>query len=380
MSRPSRPGPEAPRRKAPRPLHAGSALPPWHAPRGRGAGLAIAGRFETCAREAQADGWDIPEPPQTLRTEITEERPRRVITRNDSPDLPFEQSLNPYRGCEHGCIYCYARPTHAWLGLSPGLDFESRLIARPGAPEQLAQELRAPGYKVRPIVIGTATDPYQPIEAQRRITRRVLEVLRDFRHPAIILTRGTLIERDLDILAPMARANLIRVGLSLTTLDSGLSRRLEPRAPAPARRLQTMRVLADAGVPVRAMISPVIPALTDHELEALLAAAARAGARCASWALLRLPHEVAPLFRDWLERHAPGRAAAAMNRLRALHGGKDYDATWQHRMRGTGPHADILKQRFDLACRRLGLLRQGAPLDCSAFTPPPRAGDQLSLF
>ncbi len=233
---------------------------------------------------------------------------------------------------------------------------------------------------MRPIVIGTATDPYQPIEAQRRVTRQVLEVLRDFRHPAVILTRGTLIERDLDILAPMARADLIRVGLSLTTLDPDLSRRLEPRAPAPARRLQTIRALAAEGVPVRSMISPVIPALTDHEVEALLAAAARAGAQCASWALLRLPHEVAPLFRDWLERHAPGRAVAVMNRLRAMHGGKDYDAAWQHRMRGTGPHAELLKKRFALACRRHGLSRRGAPLDRTAFAPPPRKGDQLSLF
>lgn len=372
-----------PKTRARRPLRvqeAASPLPPWSKARGRGAGIAITGRFEPGPREAQSDGWDIRESAQPLRTEVALERPRRVITRNSSPDIPFDRSLNPYRGCEHGCIYCYARPTHAWLGLSPGLDFESRLIARPDAPAQLERELRAPGYTVRPIVIGTATDPYQPIEATHHITRSVLEVLRDFRHPAVILTRGTLIERDLDILAPMARAGLMRVGVSLTTLDAELSRRLEPRAPAPARRLQMVRALARARVPVRAMISPLIPALTDHEIEALLAAAVGAGAQCASWVLLRLPHEVAPLFRDWLARHVPGRADAVMRRMASLHAGQVYDPAWGQRMQGSGPHADLLHQRFTLACRRLGLARRGAALDCSAFSPPPRKGDQLSLF
>ncbi|PQO24397.1 radical SAM protein [Rhodobacteraceae bacterium WD3A24] len=349
-------------------------------PRGRGAGRNMAGRFERERRAPVDDGWDIPEEPAPLRTEISEERPRSVIARNDSPDIPFDRSLNPYRGCEHGCIYCYARPTHGYLGLSPGLDFESRLVARPDAPQVLARQLSSPRYSPRPLAIGTVTDPYQPAEGERRITRAVLEVLRDFRHPATIITRGTLIERDLDLLGEMAAEGLVQVGVSVTTLDAGLARRLEPRAPAPARRLAMIGALAGAGVPVQVMMAPVIPALTDHEVEALLQAAAEAGAGAASWVLLRLPHEVAPLFRDWLERHASDRAERVMNRLREMHGGQDYDSGWGTRMRGQGVQADLLRRRFRLAARRHGLDRPLPPLDCSRFGRPPRAGDQLALF
>ena len=358
----------------------GSAPPPWLKLRGRGAGLNMAGRFERLAQTAEHDGWDIPEEERLLRTELREETPRRIITRNDSPDLPFDRSLNPYRGCEHGCIYCYARPSHAFLGLSPGLDFETRLVAKPDAPEALARELSAKNYRVRPLAIGTNTDPYQPVEARQGIMRRVLEVLRDFNHPVALVTRGTLIERDLDILGPMAGRGLAQVGISVTTLDPALARRMEPRAPAPARRLATIRALAGAGVPVRIMVSPVIPALTDHEMEAILNAGAGAGALAASWILLRLPLEVAPLFHDWLDRHCPDRAERVRARLREMRGGRDNDPRYGHRMRGQGVFADLLARRFALACRRLGLNRGLPGLDCSRFAVPPRPGDQLSLF
>lgn len=347
---------------------------------GRGARRNMSGRFEAETRAPVHDGWSIAEEARPLRTELRAERPRRIIARNDSPDIPFDRGLNPYRGCEHGCAYCYARATHAHLGLSPGLDFESRLVMRPQAPAVLARELRARGYDPRPMAIGTATDPYQPAEQAQRITRGVLEVLREFSHPATITTRGALIARDLDILAPMAARGLMRVGISIATLDPDLSRRLEPRAPAPARRLEAIAALAAAGVPVQVMIAPVIPALTDHELEAILAAGARAGARCAQWLLLRLPNEVAPLFLDWLARHEPGRAARVRGRLREMHGGRDYDAAWGRRMRGQGPHAALLARRFEIAARRNGLDRVPPPLDCTQFAPPPRAGDQLALF
>jgi DNA repair photolyase len=357
-----------------------AAPPPWLRLRGRGAGLNMTGRFEPLARRAEADGWDMPEEERALRTELASERSTRVITRNRSPDIPFDRSLNPYRGCEHGCIYCYARPSHAWLGLSPGLDFETRLVAKPDAPAALARELQARGYCPRPIAIGSNTDPYQPVEAGQRLTRQVLEVLRDFGHPAVILTRGTLIERDLDILSEMARRRLVRVGVSVTTLDAGLARRMEPRAPAPARRLATIGALARAGVPVRVMVSPVIPGLTDHEIEAILAAAAEAGAQAASWIMLRLPHEVAPLFRDWLAQHAPGRADKVMARLREMHGGRDYDAAFGHRMRGEGVHARLIARRFEIAARRLGLDGQLPKLRTDLFAVPLARDGQLSLF
>ena len=348
--------------------------------RARGAGSNATGRFEAAQREALADGWDMPEEAQLLRTEIRLERPRSAISYNRSPDLPFDRSVNPYRGCEHGCIYCYARPSHAYLNLSPGLDFETRLIARPGIDAVLASEIGRKGYQVAPMALGTNTDPYQPCEAEHRIMRGVLQVLHDWNHPTAITTKGTLIERDLDLLAPMAARGLVRVGISVTTLDAGLARRLEPRCPAPARRLAAIRRLAEVGVPVRVMVAPVIPGLTDHELEPILAAAAKAGARAASWIMLRLPREVSPLVQDWLATHAPGRAAKVMARIRELHDGKDYAADWGRRMRGEGLWSDLITQRFSKACARLGLTVPQPPLRCDLFARPPAPGDQLALF
>lgn len=346
----------------------------------RGSATNESGRFEPHGREVAHDGWDIPEEERLLRTEVAEERPRSVINHVASPDLPFDRTINPYRGCEHGCVYCFARPTHAYLGLSPGLDFETRLTARPQAPAVLARELARRSYVPNVMAIGTNTDPYQPIEARYRIMRGLLQVLSDWNHPVAIVTKGALIERDIDILADMARRNLVQVGVSVTTLDPALCRTLEPRAPTPARRLAVIRALSAAGIPVRVMAAPVIPVLTESELEAILTAAAAAGARAASWILLRLPLEVAPLFRDWLARHEPGKAAHVMNRLREMRGGADYDAEWGKRMRGEGIHADLIARRFAIAARRLRLDRPLPRLDLTAFGPPPRAGDQLSLF
>lgn len=348
--------------------------------RARGAVTNRTGRFEGYARVRAHDGWDLPEDLPPFRTEVREERPRSVINYIRSPDLPFDRTLNPYRGCEHGCIYCFARPTHAYLGLSAGLDFETRLVARPDAPKVLAQELRKRSYKVAPIAIGTNTDPYQPIERDRGVMRACLKVLQAFNHPVAIVTKGTLIERDLDILAPMAARGLVRVGVSLTTLDAGLSRKMEPRVPAPKRRLATIRALTGAGVPVRVMTSPIVPMLNDHEIEALLEAGKQAGAGSASWIMLRLPQEVSPLFQEWLQEHFPLRAARIMARVREMHEGRDYDAQWGRRMRGAGPYAQMIAARFKVAERRLGLDAALPGLRCDLFAPPPRAGDQLSLF
>ncbi|MFD1912465.1 PA0069 family radical SAM protein [Halodurantibacterium flavum] len=348
--------------------------------KGRGARSNDAGRYERHSVEAVDDGWTPDQDLPPLRTEVSEERPRRIITRNTSPDVGFELSINPYRGCEHGCIYCFARPSHAYLGFSPGLDFETKLIARPAAAEVLAKELAAPSYRARVIAIGTNTDPYQPLEKQHRIMRRVLEVLRDHDHPVAIVTKGSLIERDIDILAPMAAKGLARVGISVTTLDPSVARVMEPRVPSPARRLETIRRLADAGIEVRAMVSPIVPALTDHELEAILAAAAGAGAVVASSIPLRLPREVAGLFRDWVEQHFPDRAARILNRVREIHGGRDYDPEFGKRMTGQGHWAALLRQRFDIAAARHGLNRRLPPLRTDLFRVPPRPGDQLSLF
>ena len=346
---------------------------------GRGACGNDESRYERFTHVPVDDGWAREEEQRPLRTELREERSGRVIARNTSPDIGFDRSINPYRGCEHGCIYCYARPTHAWLGLSPGLDFETRLTARPDAAAALRRELSAPGYRPAPLAIGTATDGWQPVERDRGITRAVLGVLAEFGHPVTISTKGTLIERDLDLLGPMAARGLVQVGVSVTTLDAGLSRRLEPRVPAPARRLAMIRALAAAGVPVRVRVAPVIPALTDHELEAILAAARGAGAQAASFTVLRLPQEVAGLFRDWLAEHAPDRAARVMARVRELHGGRDYDSGFGRRMRGQGEWARLLEARFTLACRRNGLERRLPPLRRDLFAVPGRAV-QLSLF
>ena len=347
---------------------------------GRAAVSNPTGRFEPYAVEAVDDGWDRDDDLPPLRTEVSEDHPRRIITKNSSPDVPFDRSINPYRGCEHGCIYCFARPSHAWLGMSPGLDFETRLVAKPSAPELLERELRAKSYVPEVIAIGTNTDPYQPIEKDRRIMRRVLEVLQAHRHPVAVVTKGTLIERDADILGEMGRMGLARVGISVTTLDRDLARRMEPRVPSPARRLETIRRLTGAGCPVRVMVSPVVPALTDHELEAILKAAAEAGAVAASWIMLRLPHEVSALFREWLAEHYPDRAARVMGRVRELHGGRDYDPEWGKRMTGEGLFAEMVGQRFRIATKRLGLARELPPLRTDLFRCPPRVGDQLSLF
>ncbi len=346
-------------------------------------------RFDTLSREWVDDGWQPPEEAQVVRRDVTTERPRSVISWNRSPDLGFDRALNPYRGCEHGCIYCYARPTHAYLGLSPGLDFETRLIARPDAPAVLARELGRKGYRVAPLALGSNTDPWQPVEAERRITRAVLVVLRDWRHPVTITTRAALIERDIDILAQMAALGLAEVGISLSTLDAGLARAMEPRAPAPARRLRTIAALRAAGIPVRLMLAPVIPGLTDHEVERVMTAAREAGAQAAWWSLLRLPHEVAPLFRDWLARQMPERAERVMRAVRATRGGAENAARFGARFRGEGPEAALIARRVALMRRRLDYAERLPPLNCKAFRPPEdtrrgkATGDtdaQLSLF
>lgn len=348
--------------------------------RARGAESNRAGRFEATDREAFDDGWDMAEEERLVATEVRLERPRSALTYNRSPDLPFDRSINPYRGCEHGCIYCYARPTHAYLNLSPGLDFETRLIARPGIAAVLEAELRRPAYKAAPVSIGTNTDPYQPVERDHGLMREVLQVLQAFRHPVWITTRGTTIERDIDIIAAMAADGLASVSISVTTLDETLARKMEPRAPAPKRRLLMIRRLSEAGVPVRIQVSPLIPALTDHELEAVMEAGRDAGARAANSIPLRLPLEVSGLFRDWLEATLPDRAARVMGRVRELHGGRDYDPEFGTRMRGQGLWADLIHRRANLARKRLGL-DEGLPsLRCDLFRPPPRAGDQLLLF
>ncbi len=361
-------------------MEKGDGILPGQRLRGRGAQSNRAGRFEGATRPALYDGWDITEEERLLRTEVRIERPRSALVYNRSPDLPFDRAINPYRGCEHGCVYCFARPTHAFLNLSPGLDFETRLIARPGIGAVLAKELAARRYSVAPVAIGTNTDPYQPCEAQHRVMREVLEVLRDFSHPVAITTKGTLIERDLDILAPMARDGLLRVGISVTTLDPALSRAMEPRAAHPARRLEVIRRLTEAGVPVRVMVAPVVPGLTDSEMEAILAAASAAGAVAASWIMLRLPGEVAPLFRDWLAAAVPDRAQKVMARVRDVHGGRDYDPAWFRRMRGEGIWSDLVCRRFKLAAARLGLDAPQPPLRCDLFAPPSKAGYQLALL
>jgi DNA repair photolyase len=356
-----------------------STLRPSQRLQARAAGSNNSGRFEPTRRVVAHDGWDIEEDPSLVRTEVNIERPRSVITRNSSPDVPFDRSINPYRGCEHGCIYCFARPTHAYLGLSPGLDFETRLIARPDAAKVLRKELSAERYEPRPIAIGTNTDPYQPIEARHRVMRQVLEVLEEFNHPVTVLTKGTLIERDADILGRMAAAGLAHIGVSITTLDPVLSRLMEPRAPSPARRLETVRRLSEAGCKVRVSVAPVIPALTDPELEAILAAARDHGAIAASWIMLRLPLEVAPLFADWLESHFPDRGRRVMARVREMHGGKDYSPDWGKRMKGEGHYAALIARRYDVASARLGLVNELPRLRCDLFSVPGR-GRQLSLF
>ncbi len=355
--------------------------------RGRGAVTNQSGRFERLSRvSADADfifddGWGgADEEPPPLRTTVTFDSSRSVIARNKSPDIGFSQSINPYRGCEHGCIYCFARPTHAFLGLSPGLDFESRILAKPDAAQRLTEELRAPGYRCSMIALGTNTDPYQPTEARLGITREILQVLSDFNHPLSVVTKSALVTRDIDLLAPMAKKGLAQVAISVTTLDRKLARRMEPRAATPARRLEAMAALSKAGIPVGVMVAPVIPGLTDSEMEAILEAGAAAGAHGAGYILLRLPQEIKDLFREWLNESVPNRATRVLRLMRECRGGKDYDATFGERMTGTGPFAELIAKRFRLACQRHELGKASKPLDTTLFKPPPMPGDQLELI
>ena len=322
--------------------------------KGRAAPDNAEGRFSAWQRDAFDDGWGtIDEAAPPLRTTVSVDTARSVITYNKSPDIPFDRSVNPYRGCEHGCIYCFARPSHSYLGLSPGLDFESRLFYKPDAPERLIEELRAPGYQAQPVALGINTDAYQPIERKYGLTRRLLEILAEYRHPVSLITKSALIERDLDILAPMARAGLVSVGISITTLDRNLARRMEPRAAAPQRRLETVRALHSAGIPVGVLVAPLIPVLTDPELEAILEAARSAGAGCASYVMLRLPHELRDLFTTWLHDHRPLQAEHVLNRVREIRGGKLNDPNFGTRMSGQGEYARLIARRFELAHKRL---------------------------
>ena len=356
--------------------------------KGRGATFNPANRFRRDAREAVDDGWAAPplqddEEPAPLKTTVTIQRARTIIARNESPDIPFTQSINPYQGCEHGCVYCYARPSHAYLDLSPGLDFETKLFAKPDAAALLRAELAKPGYRCDPIALGTNTDPYQPIEREWRITRQIIEVLSECEHPLTITTKGVLVERDLDLLGPMAAKGLVRAFVSIAVLDPDLARKLDPRAPAPRRRLQIVKTLADAGVPVGVSVAPVIPQLNDKDLEAILEAAAASGARYATWIMLRLPHEVKELFRDWLAQHYPLRAAHVMSLVQQIRGGRDNDPAFGSRMRGEGQFSELIARRFKLACQRLGLNSDDrAPLDTSRFRPPrpSESAGQLELF
>jgi DNA repair photolyase len=343
--------------------------------RGRGARSNATGRYESQVREAFDDGWTAEDPePAQLKTELMTERAKTIIARNDSPDIGFSQSINPYRGCEHGCIYCYARPAHAYMGLSPGLDFESKIFFKPEAARLLERELSAPRYRPAMIHVGGNTDPYQPQERSARL------VLARFRHPFSIITKSALILRDLDILSEMGAANLCRVAISVTTLDRRLARSMEPRAATPERRIAAIEALSAAGVPVIVMFAPVVPGLNDHEMEAVLERAAQAGAQGAGYVALRLPLEIKDLFREWLASDHPDRAARVMSLVRQMRGGKDYDTEWGKRMRGDGPLAELMSRRFAAAKKRYGLERRFDDMDLSQFRVPPKSGDQMDLF
>lgn len=363
---------------------------PHIAIKGRGSTTHIAGRFESTVSEAVDDGWEAEESEEflapRLRTEVRAETARSIISRNNSPDVGFSQSVNPYRGCEHGCSYCFARPSHAYLNLSPGLDFETKLFAKTNAAQLLRKELSKPSYVPQPIALGINTDSYQPIERKFKLTRQLIELMLETRHPFSLITKNALVERDIDLLAPLAEQNLVSVHFSVTSLDPHLSSKLEPRAAAPHARLRAMRRLHEAGIPVGVMVAPVIPWINDAELEAVLEAARDAGASSAGYVLLRLPLEVAPLFRDWLETHYPDRATHVMSTINQLRGGKDYDSQFGTRMRGQGVYADLLSNRFKLARRRLGFDAQNShwpKLDCTKFerpAPPKADSPQGSLF
>jgi DNA repair photolyase len=348
--------------------------------RGRGAVTNPSGRFEPHAKVAFDDGWQSLEELPPFKTHVTEERARKIITRNESPDIGFDRSINPYRGCEHGCIYCFARPTHAYQGLSPGLDFESRLFVKPDAPALLARELSEPSYRPRMIAMGTNTDPYQPIEKKWQVTRRILEVLRDAGHPVGIVTKSALVLRDIDILSEMAKNNLAKVAVSITTLDHKLARAMEPRAATPQRRLATLRALSNAGIPTAVMVAPIIPAINDSEIERILDAATAAGVEGAGYVMLRMPLEIKDLFREWLREHFPDKEKHVISLVRDLHGGKDYDSTWGKRQTGAGPYVWSIGRRFELACERLGLNKKRSKLTTAHFHPPAANRRQLDLF
>jgi DNA repair photolyase len=348
--------------------------------RGRGAHSNASGRYEPLARIAFDDGWQSLDDLPPFKTTVTVDATRRIITRNDSPDISFDRSINPYRGCEHGCVYCFARPTHAYLGLSPGLDFESKLFMKPNAPELLERELAAPGYVPKVIAIGTNTDPYQPIERRYQVMRGILEVLERTGHPVGIVTKSALILRDLDILARMARRNLVKVAISVTTLDPKLARIMEPRAPSPPRRLEALRQLVNAGIPTSTMVAPVIPAINDAEIERILEAVAATGVRKAGYVLLRLPLEVRDLFREWLLANFPDRHRHVFKLIQDMRGGKDYDSTFGTRMTGKGPIAWMIGRRFEVACERLGFNVKSASVTTEHFRPPQPASAQLDLF
>ena len=348
--------------------------------RGRGAGVNPSGRYEPVSRHVFDDGWETIEELPPFRTEVQVEKPRTIITRNESPDISFDRSINPYRGCEHGCVYCFARPTHAYMGLSPGLDFESRLFAKPDAAKLLERELAKDGYQPKTIAIGTNTDPYQPIEKKWRIMREVLEVLEAHNHPVGIVTKSALVARDIDILSRMAEKGLAKVALSVTSLDRILARTMEPRAATPPKRLETIRKLAEAGIPASVMVAPIIPGLNDQEIERILDSARAAGAREAGYVLLRLPLEVSPIFKDWLLTHYPDRYRHVLSLVRSMRGGKDYDSEWGKRMKGDGPYAWQIGRRFELAARKLGLNLERTKLRTDLFKAPKGAGEQLMLL
>ena len=348
--------------------------------RGRGAISNQAGRYERFTHDPFDDGWGtIEASAERLETVLMEELAKTIITFNNSPDINFDRTVNPYRGCEHGCIYCFARPTHAWSGLSAGLDFESRLFRKSNAPDLLVKELSRPAYVPKPIALGINTDAYQPVEREQRLTRQLLEILSEHNHPVSLLTKSALIQRDIDLLAPMAEKGIVRVGVSITTLDRKLARKMEPRAATPERRLETVRALSGAGIPVAVMTAPIIPGLNDHEIEPLLEAAATNGATAAGYVVLRLPFEIKDLFHEWLVQHVPDRAARVINLIREMRGGQDYDARWFERGRGRGPMADLISQRFHKAAARFGLNGKRTELRTDLFRPLQTQDGQLLL-
>lgn len=348
--------------------------------RGRGAKINPSGRFESLQEELVDDGWETLAELPRLKTEIFTETPKTIITRNQSPDISFDRSINPYRGCEHGCVYCYARPAHAYMGLSPGLDFETKLFIKPAAAALLREELTAPSYVPKTLALGTNTDPYQPIERTYRITRSVIEVLAEFKHPFGIVTKSYSVTRDIDLLKPLAALGLVKVAISITTLDRKLARAMEPRASSPAKRLAAIEELSKAGIPIVVMMGPIIPGLNDHEIEAILKAAYAAGAREAGYTMLRLPHEVKDIFKDWLEKEYPDRAAKVMSLVKSVRGGDENDPNFGTRMTGSGPYAWTIGRRFQLAAQRLGLNATRVKLTLELFKRPPVSGEQLALL